>query len=46
MEKKVEKKMLIKEIVKMLKEREDTEMLHFIYMLLLKGKNKSFERIQ
>jgi hypothetical protein len=42
----VEKKMLIKEIVRMLKEREDTEMLHFIYMLLLKGKNKSFERIQ
>lgn len=41
-----EKKMLIKEIVKLLKERDDDEMIHFIYMLLLKGKNKSFERIQ
>lgn len=41
-----EKKMLIKEIVSLLKERDDDEMLHFIYMLLLKGRNKSFERIQ
>lgn len=42
----MEKKMLIKEIVRMLKEREDDEMIHFIHMLLLKGRNKSFERLQ
>lgn len=41
-----EKKMIIKEIVTLLKEREDSEMLHFIHMLLLKGRNKSFERLQ
>lgn len=37
-----EKKMLIKEIVSLLKEKDDDEMIHFIYMLLLKDRNKGF----
>ena len=32
----MEKKMLIKEITRMLKEKDDIKLLHFIYLLLLK----------
>lgn len=40
MNKKTEKEMLIKEITKMLKESEDMEIIHLIYLLLLKAKIK------
>jgi hypothetical protein len=34
----MEKEMLIKEIKRMLKECEDIELIHLIYILLLKGR--------
>lgn len=37
----MEKKMLIKEIGRMLKECEDKELIHLIYLLLLKADSKA-----